>query len=214
MRTGRFDAAVRALRTAIRVLGSTPTREAALGQALVMEADGVVTGEARHVFDVALKGDPAMPQARFFEGLAAVQDGDKTKARAIWTALVAEAPPDAPYTAIIRQRLAALDGVAVPEPAMAAQPDAMQQSGWRCKPVPLPKPVLLLSALHRRRWAACRPGPERSRRFHPNSVSSPFVAWWMDWRRAWHRTGRTRKAGCGSFGPTRSSARPTRRNGL
>ena len=96
LKTGRFDAAARALRNAIRVLGPTPSREAALGQALVMEADGVVTGEARQVFDAALKGDPAMPQARFFEGLAALQDGDKAKARTMWTALVDEAPPEAP----------------------------------------------------------------------------------------------------------------------
>ena len=129
LKTGRFDAAARALRNAIRVLGPTPTREAALGQALVMEADGVVTGEARHVFDAALKGDPAMPQARFFEGLAALQDGDKGTARSIWTALVDEAPPEAPYTGILRQRLAALDGMILPEPAMAAQPGALPQPG-------------------------------------------------------------------------------------
>ena len=129
LKTGRFDAAARALRNAIRVLGPTPTREAALGQALVMEADGVVTGEARHVFDAALKGDPAMPQARFFEGLAALQDGDKGTARSIWTALVDEAPPEAPYTGILRQRLAALDGMILPEPAMAAQPGASPQPG-------------------------------------------------------------------------------------
>ncbi len=130
LKTGRFDAAARALRNAIRVLGPTPSREAALGQALVMAADGVVTGEARHIFDAALKGDPAMPQARFFEGLAALQDGDKIKARTIWTALVDEAPPEAPYTGILRQRLAVLDGITVPEPAMAApQAGTAPQSG-------------------------------------------------------------------------------------
>ncbi len=129
LKTGRFDAAARALRNAIRVLGPTPSREAALGQALVMVADGVVTGEARQVFDIALKGDPAMPQARFFEGLAALQDGDKAKARAIWTALVDEAPPEAPYTGILRQRLAVLDGLALPEPAMRTQPGALPQAG-------------------------------------------------------------------------------------
>ena len=129
LKTGRFDAAARALRNAIRVLGPTSAREAALGQALVMEADGVVTGEARLVFDAALKGDPAMPQARFFEGLAALQDGDKAKARSIWAALVDEAPPEAPYTGILRQRLAALDGITLPEPAMAPQPGTAPKAG-------------------------------------------------------------------------------------
>ncbi len=120
MRMGRFDDAVRAYNTAMRLLGATPGRRAALGQALVMAADGVVTDEARQVFDAALREDPLMPQARFFAGLAALQDGDKAKARTIWTALIAEAPPEAPYTGIIRQRIAELDGVA--QPAASALP--------------------------------------------------------------------------------------------
>jgi cytochrome c-type biogenesis protein CcmH len=118
MRMGRFEDAARAYKDAMRLLGATPGRRAALGQALVMAADGVVTGEARQVFDAALREDPLMPQARFFAGLAALQDGDKARARTIWTALTAEAPPEAPYIGIIRQRIAELDGVA--QPAMPA----------------------------------------------------------------------------------------------
>lgn len=119
---GRFDDAARTYRGIIRVLGPTPERSAALGQALVMAADGVVTQDARAAFDAALKGDPAMPQARFFTGLSALQDGDKAKARAIWTALVDEAPPEAPYTAIVRQRIAELDGGGLASPGPAAPP--------------------------------------------------------------------------------------------
>ena len=110
MKLGRFDDAVRTLKETIRVLGPSPARRSALGQAMVMAADGVVTAEARQVFDAALQDDPAMPQARFFEGLAALQDGDRLKARALWVALIDEAPPEAPYTGIIRQRVAELDG--------------------------------------------------------------------------------------------------------
>ncbi|MGI3903766.1 MAG: c-type cytochrome biogenesis protein CcmI [Janthinobacterium lividum] len=120
MKLGRFDDAVRSYRGLIRVQGSSAERQSALGQAMVMAADGVVTGEARQTFDAALGEDPALPQARFFEGLAALQDGDKAKARTTWTALVDEAPPEAPYTAIIRQRLAELDGSAAPRVADAA----------------------------------------------------------------------------------------------
>lgn len=121
MKLSRFDDAARTYRELIRLRGATPELRAALGQALVMGADGVVTAEARAAFDAALKDDPAMPQARFFVGLAAQQDGDKAGARAIWTALVAEAPPEAPYTAIVRQRIADLDGTA-PPPGPAASP--------------------------------------------------------------------------------------------
>lgn len=124
MKLGRFDDAVRSYRAIIRVEGPDAERHSALGQALVMAADGVVTGEARQTFDAALQEDPALPQARFFEGLAALQDGDKAKARATWSALVDEAPPEAPYTPIIRQRLAELDGSAVPRVADAAAPSS------------------------------------------------------------------------------------------
>ncbi|WP_237479860.1 c-type cytochrome biogenesis protein CcmI [Lichenibacterium dinghuense] len=118
MRMGRFDDAVRTYRDIIRVLGRSPSREAELGQALVLQADGVVTGDARQVFDAALKDDPALPQARFFIGLAALQDGDKAKARATWDALIREAPPEAPYLPVVRERVAELDG-APPVPARA-----------------------------------------------------------------------------------------------
>ena len=120
MKVGRFDDAARAYRDALRVLGPSPARRSALGQALVMAADGVVTAEARQNFDAALSDDPLMPQARFFEGLAALQDGDRAKARDTWTALVRDAPPEAPYAGIVRQRLAELDGAPAPAPALPA----------------------------------------------------------------------------------------------
>lgn len=121
MKLGRFDDAVRTYKGILRVRGASPSREAELGQALVMQADGIVTGDARQAFEAALKDDPALPQARFFEGLAALQDGDKAKARDTWEALIREAPPEAPYTAIIRTRLAALDGTS-PAPDRPASP--------------------------------------------------------------------------------------------
>lgn len=136
MKLGRFDDAARAFRDAVRVLGPTPERRAALGQALVMAADGVVTAEARQVFDAALKDDPEMPQARFFEGLAASQDGDKPKARGLWQALIREAPPEAPYTDIIRQRVAELDGVPfVPSRPRLSGPPLAAASNARGGPV-------------------------------------------------------------------------------
>ena len=130
MKMGRFDDAARTYRDLIRVVGPTPERRAALGQALAMAADGVVTAEAREAFDAALKDDPAMPQARFFQGLAALQDGDRAKARGIWTALAAGAPPGAPYVNIVRQRIAELDGASAPAaPADVPAPPAAMPAG-------------------------------------------------------------------------------------
>ena len=110
MQVGRFGEAADAYAQALRILGDTPQRQAAYGQALVMGADGVVTAQARSAFDAALKSDPNLPQARFYIGLAAEQDGDKARARAIWEKLAADAPPDAPWIEVVRRRLAALDG--------------------------------------------------------------------------------------------------------
>ena len=114
MRLGRFDDAARAYREIVRVLGRSPPREVELGQALVMASDGVVTAEARQAFDAALADDPSLPQALFFDGLAALQDGDRAKARGLWARILDEAPAGAPYTAIVRQRIADLDSVTSP----------------------------------------------------------------------------------------------------
>lgn len=109
LRLARFDDAVAAYASLLRLRRDNAEDEAGYGQALAMAADGVVTAQARAAFETALKIDPAMPQARFFTGLAAAQDGDKAKARSIWQALVDGSPTDAPWLAMVRSRLATLD---------------------------------------------------------------------------------------------------------
>ena len=116
LQVGRYDDAVHAYAQVLRILGDTPARQAAYGQALVMAADGVVTAQARAAFDAALKGDPKSPQARFYLGVAAEQNGDKAQARSIFGKLAADAPPDASWLDVVRRRLATLDG-ATPDAA-------------------------------------------------------------------------------------------------
>src|SRR3984957_14228411 len=57
LRLGRFDEAVEARRKAIALGGDTAARESDLGEALVAAADGVVTDEAKQVFQHAVAGD-------------------------------------------------------------------------------------------------------------------------------------------------------------
>jgi cytochrome c-type biogenesis protein CcmH len=109
LRLGRFDEAVKARRNALRLNGETAERQAALGEALVFAANGVVTGEARAAFDRALALDPAHVQAAYFTGLAAEQDGDRTRANEIWGALLASAPPDAPWVEFVRRAVEGVD---------------------------------------------------------------------------------------------------------
>ncbi len=118
MRLGRYDDAAKAYAAALRDSGEDAPRRAALGQALVMAAAGVVTSEARAAFDQALADDPKLPEARFFTAVAAEQDGDKPRAARLWRELLADTPPDAPWRAGVQARLAALSGPA----ALPARP--------------------------------------------------------------------------------------------
>jgi cytochrome c-type biogenesis protein CcmH len=106
LRLGRFDDAVKARRNALRLNGATAEREAALGEALVFAANGVVTAEAKAAFERAIALDANGVEARYFLGLAAEQDGDYSQAAATWRALLEAAPPDAPWIDVLRGALA------------------------------------------------------------------------------------------------------------
>ena len=119
MRLGRFDDAANAFAQALRLNGENAAARAYYGEALVAAAGGVVTADARAAFDKALAERPGLPAARFYLGLAAEQDGDKTKAIAIYQALLDDASAGAPWLPALRARLAGLLG----GDAAAAPPD-------------------------------------------------------------------------------------------
>jgi cytochrome c-type biogenesis protein CcmH len=112
MRLGRFDDAVKARRNALRLLGENAARQGDLGEALVSATNGIVTAEAKNAFDRALALDARDPRAKFYAGLAAEQDGKNAEAAAIWRDLLAKAPADAPWAAVVRQSLARLENPA------------------------------------------------------------------------------------------------------
>jgi cytochrome c-type biogenesis protein CcmH len=137
LRMGRYDDAVKAWASAIRILGSTPMRETSLGEAMVFAANGTVTPEARAAFERALTLAPDLQQARFYAGLAAVQDGDKEKARTIWSKLIAEAPPGAAWADIVRERIAGLDAPQdTPRAAQQADPRPSSEAGRNIAELP------------------------------------------------------------------------------
>jgi len=121
LRLGRFDDAVKARRQALRLNGDSPERESALGEALVFAANGIVTAEAKAAFEKAVALDASDVPARYFLGLAAEQDGNRAQAAALWRALIAAAPPDAPWIDFIRGALARVDdGAASGDPSRGA----------------------------------------------------------------------------------------------
>jgi cytochrome c-type biogenesis protein CcmH len=120
LRLGRTEDARRAYAEAIRRLGDSAVREAGLGEAMVAEAQGVVTADARQAFEKASAADPSLPQPRYYLGLAALQDGRPDEARAVWTKLADEASPGAPWAAALRQRIAGLSMSSAAGPDSAA----------------------------------------------------------------------------------------------
>jgi cytochrome c-type biogenesis protein CcmH len=129
MRLGRSEDAVKARRSALRLLGATATREADLGEALVYAANGVVTEEARQAFERALALDGRHVKARYFLGLAAEQDGKREQAAAIWRALLAEAPAGAPWIETVREALARVDPSVAGTPAGPSAEDMAAAEG-------------------------------------------------------------------------------------
>jgi cytochrome c-type biogenesis protein CcmH len=113
LRMGRFDDAVTARQKSLALNGDTPAREADLGEALVAATNGVVTDEAKQVFQKAVAGDARESKARYFLGLADEQDGNRDAAAAKWRALLDDGPPDAPWVAYVRAALARVSGEAV-----------------------------------------------------------------------------------------------------
>jgi cytochrome c-type biogenesis protein CcmH len=109
LRLGRFDDAAKARRNALALNGETAERQAALGEALVFAANGVVTAAAKTAFEKAVALDRSDVQARYFLGLAAEQDGNAAQAASAWRALLADAPPEAPWRDFVRDALARVD---------------------------------------------------------------------------------------------------------
>jgi cytochrome c-type biogenesis protein CcmH len=108
LRLGRIEDAVHAAQMALNKLGANPQRLTDYGETLVFANHGIVTEEARKLFEQAVAAGQLAPKASFFLGLAASQDGDKAKARDYWEKLLAQSPKDAPWRSDLEGRLAAL----------------------------------------------------------------------------------------------------------
>jgi cytochrome c-type biogenesis protein CcmH len=122
LRIGRIDDAIKARRNALALNGETSERQAGLGEALVAQSDGKVTPEAKKSFARAVELDGGNIKARYFMGVAAEQDGQPAAAVEIWRAMLAGAPPDAPWAEFIRQEVARLSGApGASAPAATAQ---------------------------------------------------------------------------------------------
>jgi cytochrome c-type biogenesis protein CcmH len=134
MQLGRYEEAARALAQANRLLGATPEREAGQAEAHMMAGQGKMTPEARQAIARALALQPDFAQGRFYVGLAAEEDGDLARARDIWSKLLADAPPGAPWADVVRGRLAKLGAPA--SASMMAPPSGEAAAAIANMPAP------------------------------------------------------------------------------
>ena len=105
MATGQFDDAVKAYAALLRGTPPSAARFEALGEALVAQADGVVTAETVAVFAKALALDAGSRSARFYSALALEQDGRTDEAATTYLGLLSELEADSEAAQTVQGRL-------------------------------------------------------------------------------------------------------------
>lgn len=123
----RSAEAVEAVSRAIGLDPDNPEAYALRGEAQTQAAEGSVTPAAQRDFHAALSRDPQHPGARYYLGLARLQEGDVRGAYDDWYGLAAEAPSDAGWLDLVQRRLRELAprlGIALAEAVPPARPAA------------------------------------------------------------------------------------------
>src|SRR5664279_152512 len=109
LRLGRFDDAIRARRNALEIFGPDAARLGDLGEAIVVASNGVVTPEAKGLFERANAAEPEDVMAQYYLGLSAKQEGRRDEALKRWTALVSSAREGAEWLPLVKDAIARID---------------------------------------------------------------------------------------------------------
>lgn len=131
---GRWSDAAKAYSDAMKLDDTSLEARTGRAESLVALSQGLVTPEAGQLFARILEQDRQNPSALFYSGLALAQNGRLQDARAIWTALLASSPEDAPWVPALREQLAhlsaALEQQGMPPledaPAVSSKPGSSQ----------------------------------------------------------------------------------------
>jgi cytochrome c-type biogenesis protein CcmH len=102
----RYADAAEAYGQAIKLLGPSAKRLSGQGQALVLANNGVVTEEARRALERAHDLDQTLLEPRILLAIAKEQDGQFGQAIEDWRALLSSADAEAPWRAMVEQRIA------------------------------------------------------------------------------------------------------------
>ena len=121
----RYADAAEAYRQAIRLLGPTAKRLSGLGQALVLEQQGLVTEPARIALEEALNEDGTLVEPRILLAVAKEQSGNFKDALADWRGLLVLREDDERWRSMIEGRIANLQArISGEPPTMAMAPKA------------------------------------------------------------------------------------------
>lgn len=131
LRQQRYTDAMRAFGNALRLLGENEARLAGFAEAAVLANDGIVVPAARKAYERLQQINPDRPEPAFWLALGKQQDGDTAGAITLLDALLAKAPSDAPWRALVEERLAALRGGA---DATAAGPQKRSEAEHETQP--------------------------------------------------------------------------------
>lgn len=126
LKVQRYEEARAAFARAIDLLGETPKRLAGVAESDIRANDGLVTDAARDAFEKVLKAEPGQIEARFWLALWREQHGETKEAAEEYRALLAQAPPAAPWREEVAERLAAVTGEAGVPPAAGKGPTAAE----------------------------------------------------------------------------------------
>ncbi len=161
LRLGRNQDAVIAFGNAIRLSGASAEREAGLGQAIMAAAGGIVTADAQAAFERALAIDAKDPRARFFLAIGYAQEGRVAEARALWTQMKGDLPPDSPWRGAADQQLArtASDSAAC-EVASSARPAPTPEQVDAAKEMPSEDRMAMIEGMVSRLDARLRQNPD------------------------------------------------------
>ena len=121
----RYADAAEAYRQAIRLLGPTAKRLSGLGQALVLEQQGLVTEPARVALEEALNEDGTLVEPRILLAVAKEQSGNFEDALADWRGLLVLRQDDERWRSMIEGRIANVQArISGEPPTMAMAPKA------------------------------------------------------------------------------------------
>lgn len=106
-RLGRYAQAAKAQETVLDILAEDASASdiTNLAEFRILATQGYVSPEAEQALVAALDLDPTQPRARYFSGLAARQAGRPDIAYDLWSRLLSESTPDAPWIGPIAAQL-------------------------------------------------------------------------------------------------------------